>query len=274
MIKYSLFKEINVRYSDEGKGRVIVLLHGFMESMEIWKDFSKDLARSFRVICIDLPGFGDTPSIGYVHSMELLAACVKAVLDTEGLRRYVLLGHSMGGYVALAFTDLFHDNVKGLCLFHSTALADTDEKKRSRDKAIQLVKKNPLAYVRLFFEPLFAAQNVKNHQEDIVRLEENAKAFSKRAIINSLEGMKDRKRRDWILEMSKFPILFIIGKQDSLIPFESVLKQTKLVKNPDVLLLENAGHMGFLEARQETWKTVRKFTWKCFKKTSGIAIPE
>jgi pimeloyl-ACP methyl ester carboxylesterase len=268
MIKSCLFRQTNVRYSDAGKGPVIVLLHGFMESLEIWKEFSTVLSKSFRVICIDLPGFGETPSIGYVHTMELLAASVKAVLNQERLRRYVIIGHSMGGYVALAFADLFSDNVKGLGLFHSTALNDSTEKRLKRTMAINIVKKNTRHYIGVFFAPLFAPQNVKSHAGDIHVLEARAMNLSKKAIVNTLEGMKDRKRRDWILEMSPFPVLFIIGRHDTVIPFESVVKQTELPKRKSVLFLENAGHMGFLEEKELALKTLRKFARKCYLKNA------
>lgn len=265
MIKYTEFKQINVRYSDKGNGRTIVLLHGFMESLEMWNEFSKELSKSFRVICIDLPGFGDTPCIGYVHSMEMMAKCVKTVMDNEHLRKYVVVGHSMGGYVAMAFADLFNDNLKGIGLFHSSALADTNEKKESRNKAITVVKKNPRQYIKIFFEPLFAPQNAEAHRGDIKVLQERAANLSKQSIVNALEGMKDRKKRDWILQMVKYPVLFIIGKHDVAISAESVLKQTELVKDPTVLFLENAGHMGFLEEKEQTLKAVRKFLGKCFR---------
>ena len=264
MIRYADFKQVKVRYSDTGKGRVVVLLHGFMENMDMWEEFSKQLSKSFRVICIDLPGFGETSCIGYVHSMELMAKCVKAVLDQLHLRRYVLVGHSMGGYVALAFADQFGDNLKGLGLFHSTALADSVEKKESRDQAINIVKNNPRSYIKIFFEPLFAPKNVKQHAADIKILQQRANSLTKNAIVNALEGMKDRPRRDWILEMAKYPVLFIIGRHDVSIPCESVLKQTELVNKPTVLLLENAGHMGFLEEKEQTLKAVKRFVGKCF----------
>src|ERR1035437_2147572 len=122
MINYSDFRNIKVRYSDKGKGRVIVLLHGFLESLEIWEELSAKLSKRFRVIAIDLPGHGQTPVIGYIHSMELMAECVKAVMDSLDLRKYVVVGHSMGGYAALAFAELFPQRVAGLCIFHSTAL--------------------------------------------------------------------------------------------------------------------------------------------------------
>lgn len=266
MTKYTEFKQVKVRYTDKGKGRTIVLLHGFMESLDIWHDFSKELSKSFRVICIDLPGFGATPSIGYIHTMELMAKCVKAVMDKERLRRYVIIGHSMGGYVAMAFAELYRDNLKGLGLFHSSALADTAEKKESRNKAVSVVKNNPGQYVKIFFEPLFAPQNVKLYLNDIKVLQERAGSWSKQAIVNALEGMKDRKKLDWILEMAVFPVLFIIGKQDAAISYESVLRQTELVKDADVLFLENIGHMGFLEERSLTLRTIKKFGRKCFYK--------
>ncbi|MDQ3046813.1 MAG: alpha/beta fold hydrolase, partial [Bacteroidota bacterium] len=130
MNHWAEFKKTKVRYSDTGKGRVIVLIHGFLCSHEVWSEFVKHLSKRFRVITVDLPGHGDTASIGYYHSMELLAQSVKAVLDKAGVRRYVLAGHSMGGYAALAFAELFPENVSGLCLFNSTSYADTEDKKK------------------------------------------------------------------------------------------------------------------------------------------------
>src|SRR5579872_6736259 len=102
MINHADFRQVKVRFSDKGKGRVIVLLHGFLESLEIWEELAAKLSKSFRVIAIDLPGHGQTPVIGYVHSMELIAECVKAVMDFLHLKKYVVVGHSMGGYAALA----------------------------------------------------------------------------------------------------------------------------------------------------------------------------
>lgn len=117
MIKFTTFRKARIRYSDEGKGRTIVLIHGFPENLEIWKEFSAILSKGFRVIAIDLPGLGESENIGYVHTMDLMAKCVHSVLEELQLRKYVLVGHSMGGYVGLAFAELFPENIKGLCLF-------------------------------------------------------------------------------------------------------------------------------------------------------------
>src|ERR1044071_7202110 len=109
-----------VRYADTGKGRVVVLLHGFLESLEVWfgNGFAQELAQHFRVIAIDLPGHGKSDCVGYVHRMERMADVVKGVMDELGLRRYAMVGHSMGGYVALAFAERYKENLCGLCLFH------------------------------------------------------------------------------------------------------------------------------------------------------------
>ena len=132
------------------------MLHGFLGSHEVWSGFIKKLSKKFRVIAIDLPGHGETPAIGYYHSVELLAQSVKAVLDTAGVRRYVIAGHSMGGYTALAFAELYSENVSGLCLFNSTSHADSEEKKKEREKVIQLVKREHKHYVAEVITSLFA----------------------------------------------------------------------------------------------------------------------
>lgn len=112
-MKKAKFKNGDIHFSDTGKGRVVVLLHGFLGSHEIWEQTISNLSKSYRVIAIDLPGHGGSDNFGYVHTMDLLAKSVKAVLDHLHLKKYVLVGHSMGGYAALAFADLFPDNKIG-----------------------------------------------------------------------------------------------------------------------------------------------------------------
>lgn len=266
MLHVAEYKKIKVRYSDTGKGRVLVLLHGFLCSHEVWSEFVKKLSKKFRVIAIDLPGHGETPSIGYYHSMELLAQSVKAVLDKAGVRRYVIAGHSMGGYVTLAFADLYPENVSGLCLFHSTSYADSEEKKKERERVITLVKREHKHYVAEVVTSLFAPENIAKIPAEIEKLKGIAGKITKQSIINSLEGMKERKSRDLILKFATFPVLFIVGKKDSVINFETMYAQMALCKFPSVLMLENSGHMGFYEAPKETVKELSKFTDRSFRK--------
>lgn len=264
MVKHTEFKKIKVRYSDTGKGRVVLLLHGFLGSYEVWDLFIKKLSKKFRVIAIDLPGHGETPSIGYYHSMELLAQCVKSVLDKAGVRRYVIAGHSMGGYVALAFAELFPENVSGVCLFNSTSYADSDEKKKDRERVIRLVKKEHRHYVSEVIFSLFAPDNLIRLKKEVAKAKQIADKVSVQSIINSLEGMKERKSRDLILKFAEYPVLFIIGKKDTVINYETMYPQMGLCKFPSVLMLENAAHMGFYEAPKETINELETFAKRCF----------
>jgi pimeloyl-ACP methyl ester carboxylesterase len=263
---FAEFKKSKIHYTDTGKGRVVVLLHGFLGSHEVWSEFVKKLSKKFRVIAIDLPGHGQTPSIGYYHSTELLAQSVKAVLDKAGVRRYVIAGHSMGGYVALAFAELYSENVSGLCLFNSTSYADSEEKKKEREKVIRLVKKEHKHYVAEVVTSLFAPENISRILDEVDKVKRIAVAVSKQSIINSLEGMKERKSRDMILKFAEFPVLFIVGKKDSVINYETMYAQMGLCKYPSVLMLENTGHMGFYEAPKETLKELSLFADRSFRK--------
>lgn len=264
MLKTTSYKNEKVTFFDKGKGKVVVLLHGYLGSHRIWEQTIHDLSRSYRVIAIDLPGHGGTECVGYAHSMELMAKCVKSVLDTLRVKKYVLVGHSMGGYVALAFADLFPDNLRGLCLYHSTAYADSDEKKRDRLRAINAVKANRSIYTKATIKNLFATKNLKYLKEEIAFATAIARATSQKGIIAALHGMKDRPRRDIILGLVEYPIMMVIGQQDNILPYEQLLEQTQLIKNKTTLYLEHDGHFGFLESPKESNKALRKFLRKCY----------
>jgi pimeloyl-ACP methyl ester carboxylesterase len=264
MISTAPFKKDTITFSDEGRGRVVVLLHGFLGSHEIWEKARKDLSRSYRVIAIDLPGHGSTPCFGYVHTMELMAKAVKAVLDHLKLKKYVLVGHSMGGYVALAFADLFPDHIKGICLFHSTAYSDSNEKRKDRERAISVVKNDRTLYTRNTIKNLFAAKNLKYLREEISFANRIAKRTSKTGIVAALYGMMDRNSRDLILGLVEYPIMMVIGENDNVIPASQLVEQARFLKNPTVLYLEHDGHFGFLESPRVSHMALRKFLRKCY----------
>ena len=268
MIKYAIFRQTKVRYSDKGKGRVIVLLHGFLESLEIWDELSEKLSKRFRVIAIDLPGHGETSPIGYMHSMELMAQCAKAVADSLGLKKYVLVGHSMGGYVALAFAELFPKNLSGLCLFHSTAMPDSEEKKKDRDRVAEIVRKDHKQFVSELIPKLFAPENLSLLKNEVAKSKQIAMNTSKEGIVAALKGMKERPSRELILKKITSPVLFIIGKKDVILAWENLLLLTSLPKKSYTIVLEQTGHMGFYEAPEETFKAIRKFSGMCFRETN------
>ncbi|MBN1339311.1 MAG: alpha/beta fold hydrolase, partial [Bacteroidales bacterium] len=133
------FNRGKIHYSDTGTGPAIVLLHGFLESLEIWDDFTKELSKEFRIIAIDLPGFGKSSDVAEVHTMEMMAKAVYEVLSHLNTGQVVITGHSMGGYAALAFAASHPEKMKGLVIFHSHAAADSEEARINRDRAIRAV---------------------------------------------------------------------------------------------------------------------------------------
>jgi pimeloyl-ACP methyl ester carboxylesterase len=263
--KSIIFKKGKITFSDTGKGRVVVLLHGFLGSKEIWETTIGNLSKSYRVIAIDLPGHGESDCFGYVHTMDLLAKCAKAVMDSLRLKKYVIVGHSMGGYAGLAFAELFPDNLKGLCLYHSTAYSDSDEKKRDRSRSIKVVKANHKIFTTEVIRNLFATKNIKYLKEEISFAQKIASKTSKQAIIASLEGMKDRPNRDIILGLVEYPILFVIGELDNVLPAKQLLEQVEFLKNKHLLYLEHDGHMGFIESPKQSNQALRKFLRACYK---------
>lgn len=264
MLKQCIFKNDVVTFFDQGKGRVVVLLHGFLGSHQIWKDTISSLSKNYRVIAIDLPGHGNTANYGYAHSMDLMAHCVKSVLDFLRLKKVVIIGHSMGGYAALAFADLYPDTLKGLCLYHSTAYEDNSEKKKDRLRAIELVKKNRTVYTKETIKNLFAKKNLKYLKNEIAFATKIAKSTKKEGIVASLRGMKDRPSRDLILGLVTYPIMMVIGEHDNVLNSQSLIEQSKLLKKPSVLYLEHDGHFGFLESPIVSHIAIKKFLRKCY----------
>lgn len=263
MLKTCLYKKETVTFFDKGKGKAVVLLHGYLGSYKIWESAINNLSRSYRVIAIDLPGHGNTACFGYAHSMDLMAKCVKAVMDHLRLKKYVIIGHSMGGYVGLSFADLFPDHLRGLCLYHSTAYADTEEKKNDRLRAIKAVKANRGIYTKNTIRNLFATKNLKYLKEEISFATRIAKQTSRQGIIAALYGMKDRPARDIILGLVEYPIMIVIGEHDNILPPQQLFEQAEIIKNKTILYLEHDGHFGFLESPIQSNKELRKFLRKC-----------
>lgn len=251
------YKKIRVNYSSTGKGSAIVLLHGFLESSSMWNDIIPVLSKKNKVITIDLFGHGKTENLGYIHTMEEQATMVRSVLKSLNIRKATLIGHSMGGYVALAFAELFPKNTKGICLMNSTAYPDTAEKKINRDRAIEVVKQNHQTFVRLSIPLLFSEENQTTLKEEVEVVTSEALKISKQGIIASLEGMKIRKDRTVILKNTNFKKLLILGKKDTVLNFEEHQQQ---IRNTDTALkILSQGHMSHIENNKELTFTLENF---------------
>ena len=255
--KTTNFKNTRVSYADYGKGTVVVLLHGYLENQAMWHEFIPELSSKYRVITIDLLGHGQTECLGYVHSMEDNADLVHQVLSELRIRKAIVIGHSMGGYVALAFAESYPDNIKGLVLLNSTSKADNEERKTNRDRAINAVKKDYTSFVRLSIGNLFSEDNREKLIEEIEGVKLEALKTPLQGIIAALEGMKIRKDREMLLHAATFKILLILGKKDPVLNYEESLLQiegtnVKLVTFPD-------GHMSSIENRDALKKVFSNF---------------
>lgn len=255
------YKNIPVFFTSEGSGRAVILLHGFLENSSMWKEIAPVLAQKNRVICIDLLGHGKTGNLGYVHTMEEQAQLVKFVLNHLKLRKYTFIGHSMGGYIALAFAELYPNSIKGLCLMNSTAMADPEEKKANRDRAIAAVKKSPRTFVKLAIPNLFAEENRSKFPKEIVEITKQALEISQQGIIAALEGMKIRKDRTSILKSATYPLLMVIGKQDPALDYDSLIAQTNSTKVVKVEFPD--GHMSHVENKKDLLIVLQNFTKLC-----------
>ncbi len=257
MSNFISYKNTNIHYTESGKGTAIVLLHGFLENTTMWQNLETLLNSKYRVICVDLLGHGKSENLGYVHTMTEMAEAVKAVLDELNVRRSFFVGHSMGGYVALAFAEMYPDNVKGLVLLNSTARADSDEKKIGRDRAIAVVKENHKSFIRTSIPMLFRSKCRKIYANEIARVKKEALTTSKQGIVAALEGMKIREDREVLLHFGPYPKLMILGKKDPVLAYENLIDQTK-DNETEVVELEN-GHMSLIEDREGAEQAILEF---------------
>ena len=260
------YNDRRIHYQEEGKNNqtTIVFLHGFLNSLDVWAPYTYSYMQRVHVIAIDLPGHGLSDTYGEVHSMEFMAYAVKAVLDECGVTSCVMLGHSMGGYVALAFADAFPRMLKGLILLHSQALADSEEVKEKRLLACQKVYENKSAYIVNFIPELFYKKNREINRDEIKDLEEDSLHITEEGIVAAQKGMAVRSSRTYILSQSDFPILFIFGKHDSRIPIELGMSQAALPKYSELIMLGNSSHMGHIEERNYLKIKIYNFLQSCY----------
>ena len=231
--------------------KCVVLLHGYLESMVVWDEFVPLLSKSMRVVTLDLPGHGISTITGEVHTMEFLAECVANSMEHLGIKEYSVVGHSMGGYVALAMCEMFPERLRSVILLSSTPNADSEEKCDRRRREIELVKagkKSTMA--RLVPHAGFAPDNVKLLKDYVDDLEELIMLTEDEGVIAILGGMIERKDRNEVLLTTKVPHMFIFGRHDFYIPNEVAEELAARHPQAKVTWLDHSGHMGFIEEPQ------------------------
>ena len=245
MSRFVTYNSVKIHFTSEGEGEAIVLLHGFLENMSMWNSIKPHLLKTHCVICIDLPGHGKSECYNDVHTMEFMAETVNSILIHEGIGEAILIGHSMGGYVSLAFAELYPEKVKALCLANSTFNVDSVEKKINRDRAVEAVKQNYKTFVRIAIPSLFDQSKLNKHQNEIRALVSDALKMKTQSIISAIKGMKLRPDRSNLFANGKFKKMLILGKNDSILNIKELIKQTKK-SDVEIIILEG-GHMSYIE---------------------------
>ncbi len=261
MYNFIYYKNTKISFSTKGKGTAVVLLHGFLENSGMWNGVVDILSKANRVICIDLLGHGQSDCLGYVHSMEAMAAAVKAVLNHLKIRKSILVGHSLGGYVSLAFAEENPDSVKGLCLMNSTTRADSQERKILRDRAIDLVKRDYKNVVKNSISNLFRPKNRRLFSEEIKQVKKDALQTPLQGYIAAQEGMKIRNDREVLLHFSPYKKMMILGKKDPVLSFDDLLEQVQQTEVEVVVFPD--GHMSHIENKEALTIALQGFVGRC-----------
>lgn len=265
------YKQTPIYYSSTGAGEPLILIHGFLENKNMWATLQGELSKNYRVLAVDLPGHGETEAIGYIHTMEDYAEILLALIQFENLQKVSLIGHSMGGYVALALAESYlgqaslqtqdtragTEKINKILLLNSTPLADSEIRKHERNRAIAMIQKYPQAFVTMAIKHLFLPQDQDRFFSEINTAILEAKCCSQKGIINTLKGLRDRKERVNVLKKMNDKSLIILGALDGVIDVNT----TKAVAHATRTKVEvlPGGHMSYIEHPDVLLNTLKKF---------------
>lgn len=232
----------------------LVLLHGHGVDDSIWDEIYLDLHDEYTII---KPNFS---AISSFSSIDEYADELHRLLLSTGIEKVTIIGHSMGGYIALAFADKYSSMLEGIGLFHSTSSADNEEKKEQRLKiAALLLKQGSEAFLRLTGPNLFGGTYKNTRTKEFKKYLNQYGQLPAQALAGGVVAMRSRPDRTHLLSSLTVPVLFILGMQDTIMPFEQIMPLTKLPKEAHHFILAEAGHMGMVEAPQATARIIRYF---------------
>ncbi|QIE59608.1 alpha/beta hydrolase [Rasiella rasia] len=250
-----------IYYTDQGSGPAIIFLHGFLESSTMWKEIIPHFTTSNRVITLDFPGHGKTPTIKETHSMEFFAAIVAELVAHLKIKQITVVGHSMGGYVSMAMTTLIPQQIRTLVLLASSPDSDSEARKQNRERALELVPNAKDAFVSMAISNLFNEHSRKQFSKEISEVKEEALALSVEGITAAIRGMKNRKNRTSMLKDFNNPKYMICGTNDSILPISSC--ETIAEATNTVLLKVTGSHMIHIEKRDEIVKLLHLIENNC-----------
>ena len=244
----------------QGAGRPVALIHGFCEDLSIWSRLQTKLSQFYQVISVDLPGFGASPSLVTGFSIDDVADELHREIKTLTDEPYPVIGHSLGGYVALSIAERYYDEISALGLFHSTSYSDPSEKKLNRDKTINfIIEHGPEQWIRTFVPGLFYKENVLELQDEIDNLISIASKIDPATIIDYSKAMRDRPDRSKIFFNLSKPRMFIGGEKDIAVSYRDSLSQINNIEGETTCIFEKTGHMGMYEEPSESYRLFKDF---------------
>lgn len=247
MQKNIQYQNTAVHYSMYGKGNPVMLVHGFAEEGSVFNDQVNHLKENFLVIVPDLPGVGKSDMLQKENvSLIDYADIIKAIIDIENINALTIIGHSMGGYITMAFAEKYPSLLNGFGLFHSSAYADDEEKIAARKKAMSFIKeKGTAAFLKTTIPGLFFS--VETSKKAIADLIEIGNSFAPEVLIQQYNAMINRKDTTNVLRSFTKPVLFIMGEHDKAVPISQTLPQSHLPQIAYVHILRSTAHMGMIE---------------------------
>ena len=259
MNKFLLYQNKKIFYHINGAGKPVILIHGFGEEANVWNNQVEFLQDKFQLIIPDLPGSGQSEMIDDM-SMEGMAEVIHSIIHEENIETCPVIGHSMGGYIVLALMESYLNHVSAFGLFHSSAFADSEEKKATRLKGIEFIQQHgAFEFLKTatpnLFSPITKDEKPELIDEQVAKLHN----FSPLALVSYYEAMMKRPDRTEILRKATVPVLFIMGKYDAAVPVEDGLKQCHLPEKSYIHILQQSGHMGMLEEVDKSNRILEKF---------------
>jgi pimeloyl-ACP methyl ester carboxylesterase len=253
------FNGIQLNYSTAGAGPALVLIHGFAEDGSIWNGLVDELEKTHLLIIPQIPGSGGSdPLPGDGVGIPDYAACMLQILKQENISHCIMAGHSMGGYISLAFAGKHPEYLNAIALIHSSAYADNEAKKETRQKAIDFITKNGSeAFLKTAVPDLFADK--QKSEADIRQLIEMGKSIAPEVLIQYYKAMMSRASTTHVLEKFNHPVLFVFGEHDKAVPLQQGLEQSHLPPVSHIHILRKSGHMGMLEEKEKTLQIFTHF---------------
>jgi len=247
-------------FYDSGKGIPVILLHGYLETAEVFEKISTLLSVNFRVISVDLPGHGSSDIVAEVQKMELMAESVNDLLGFLDIDKCFLAGHSMGGYVTLAFLEMYPEKLLGYSLLHSHPYPDTSQALLKRQTEIDLTLQDKAdLFIASDINGMYSPVNLSAFADDVKRSLRIACTVSRETVVSVLKGMMERPSRVKIMQKGIVPCLWILGRNDNYIPPERIEGDDWNIPGMEIEFLEHSGHMGFVEEPESSVKLLTDF---------------